>query len=101
MSFVLLDPGLFRELGGGGGVGGGHPAWRSQVFSVNACSYAHCKDKEALFYMKYTGVASYTFRSNSREMPAYRGMTMACCCIIKEGQRNFRRWLLIHENHDY
>ena len=56
-------------------------------YQCQSCSYAHCKDKEALFYVKYTGVASYTFRSNSREVPAYRGMTMACCCIIEEGQQ--------------
>ena len=54
-------------------------------FSVSV--HAAVRTKKLCFYVKYTGVASYTFRSNSREMPAYRGMTMACCCIIKEGQQ--------------
>ena len=54
-------------------------------FSVSV--HAAVRTKKLCFYVKYTGVASYTFRSNSREVPAYRGMTMACCCIIEERQQ--------------
>ena len=75
-------------MGGGGGGGGGGTVHGEAKFSVSMhAAMQLCKDKEALFYVKYTGAASYTFRSNSKEVPAYRGMTMACCCIIEEGQQ--------------
>ena len=57
-------------------------------FTVSMHAAMHTvRTKKLCFYVKYTGVASYTFRSNSREVPAYKGMTMACCCIIEEGQQ--------------
>ena len=84
-SFALRGPGSFtHSLGSWGGCSmRGEARLLVSIWKHGSMHYA--KRNKLCSPQKYTGVVlSYVFRKDSREVPVYRGATMACFRIIEE-----------------